>query len=333
MFSTGLRSLAAILALIAASGLAAQEIRFFRIGSGATSGSYYPVAGLLAHAISAPPGTPTCDAGRPCGVPGLVASAVASAGSVANVEAIQSGALESGFVQGDIAAMAYRGKGPWQGQPADKLRAIANLYPESIHLVASGDSGIDTLADLRGKRVSLDETGSGTLLDAQIILSAAGLDDTDITASHLALDEAITAMRQGKIDAFFFAGGHPTGAIAELASQIPVRIVPIEARIARKIADAHPFLSPGKIPAGTYAGQTAVVDTLSVGAQWLTSADQPETLVHDLTRALWNAPTRELLIAGHPLGVEIDKDRALDGLVVPLHPGALRFYRESGLIE
>ena len=174
-------------AMVAMGGMAAaQDMAFFRIGTGGTAGTYYPIGGLLANAISAPPGSRACEDGGSCGVPGLVASALAANGSVANVNAIMGGTLESGFAQGDVAAWAYTGTGIWEGKPkAEKLRAIANLYPESIHLVASEGSGINSVADLKGKRVSLDEPGSGTLVDAQLILQAARLSEADIRPEYL----------------------------------------------------------------------------------------------------------------------------------------------------
>lgn len=323
--------------VLAAAPLAAEQVRdpapvFFRIGTASTAGTYYPIGGLLAQAISAPPGAKSCaDAGE-CGVPGVVASALASTGSVANVQAVQAGALESALVQGDVAAWTYAGKA--QGQPpADKLRAIANLYPEAIHLVVRQHAGINSVADLRGKRVSLDELGSGTLVDARIILAGAGLSEHDITPMHLTLSQAGAAMAQDQLDALFFVGGYPAGAIAELASQQPVRILPIDGALAQGLTKAHGFFSRSTIPAGTYDGQEADVQTITIGAQWVTSADQPEALIHDITRALWSARSRRLLDAGHARGRDITPDRALQGIAIPLHPGAARYYRESGLLK
>ncbi len=334
MFATRILGLAAALAIAAAGTTGAQEIGFFRIGTGGTAGTYYPIGGLLANAISAPPGSRPCADGGACGVPGLVASALASNGSVANVNAIEGGTVESGFVQGDVAAWAYAGTGIWDGKPAaSKLRAIANLYPESIHLVASKDSGIASVADLKGKRVSLDEPGSGTLVDAQIILQGAGLTEKDISPEYLKPDQAADLMKDGAMDAFFFVGGYPAGAIAELASQQPVVIVPIDGALAEKITAEYKFFAPDTVPAGTYEGQAANVPTISVGAQWITSADQPDELIYGITKALWNDATRKQLDAGHAKGKAIVEQNALNGLGLPLHSGAERFYREAGLLK
>jgi uncharacterized protein len=161
---------------LAASPTPAQDITFFRIATGGTAGTYFPIGGLIANAISNPPGSRTCSDGGSCGVPGLVATAVASNGSVANVSAIASGSAQSGFTQSDVAYWAYNASGIYDGRPkVDVLRAIANLYPESFHLVARKGAGIKTIKDLNGKRISLDEPGSGTLVDARLILAAYGL--------------------------------------------------------------------------------------------------------------------------------------------------------------
>ena len=334
MFSKRILGLAAAIAVSVSGFAGAQEMSFFRIGTGGTAGTYYPIGGLLANAISAPPGSRACEDGGACGVPGLVASALAANGSVANVNAIEGGTLESGFAQGDVAAWAQTGTGIWEGKPAaEKLRAIANLYPESIHLVASKDSGIASVADLKGKRVSLDEPGSGTLVDAQIILQGAGLTEKDISPEYLKPDQAADLMKDGAMDAFFFVGGYPAGAIAELASQQPVVIVPIDGALAEKITAEYKFFAPDTVPAGTYEGQAANVPTISVGAQWITSADQPDELIYGITKALWNDATRKQLDAGHAKGKAIVEQNALNGLGLPLHSGAERFYREAGLLK
>jgi hypothetical protein len=312
----------------------AQDMSFFRIGTGGTAGTYYPIGGLLANAISNPPGSRPCDEGGSCGVPGLVASALSANGSVANINAIAGGTLESGFAQSDVATWAYTGTGIWEGKPAvEQLRAIANLYPESIHLVASAGSGINSVADLKGKRVSLDEPGSGTLVDARVILEGYGLSEEDISPEYLKPDQAADRMRDGAMDAFFFVGGYPAGAIAELASQHDVKLVPITCEEAPSICEQYTFFASDTVPGGTYEGNADDVKTLAVGAQWVTSADQPEDLIYGITKALWNDNTRKQLDAGHAKGKSITKETALDGVGIPLHPGAEKFYKEAGLMK
>ncbi len=322
-------------AAIGAAGVAlAQQPQFFRVGTGGTSGTYYPIGGLIANAISNPPGSRPCDEGGSCGVPGLIASALSANGSVANVNAIAGGSLESGFSQSDVATWAQTGTGIWEGRDAvENLRVIANLYPETIHLVASADSGIDSVDDLAGKTVSLDEPGSGTLVDARIILEAYGLSESDVDAQFLKPDQAAERMRDGAMDAFFFVGGFPAGAIAELASQDDIVLVPIDGDEAAKITGDYTFFAENTVPGGTYEGVEGDIKTLSVGAQWVTSAEQPEQLIYDITAALWNENSRKLLDAGHQKGKEITVKTALDGVGIPLHPGAEKFYREQGMLS
>ncbi|SIN84434.1 TAXI family TRAP transporter solute-binding subunit [Vannielia litorea] len=325
---------AAIALGLTVSAASAQEMAFFRIGTGGTAGTYYPIGGLLANAISNPPGSRGCDEGGSCGVPGLVASALSANGSVANINAIAGGTLESGFSQSDVATWAYTGTGIWEGkEPVESLRAIANLYPESIHLVASAGSGISSVADLKGKKVSMDEPGSGTLVDAKIILEGYGLSEADIQPEYLKPDQAADRMRDGAMDAFFFVGGYPAGAISELASQHDVKLVPISCEEAPSICETYGFFAADTVPGGTYEGNADDVNTLSVGAQWITSADQPEDLIYGITKALWNDNTRKQLDAGHAKGKSITKETALNGVGIPLHPGAEKFYKEAGLLK
>ncbi len=333
---TALKALAgAALAVgMLASGATAQEMQFFRIGTGGTAGTYYPIGGLIANAISSPPGSRACEDGGSCGVPGLIATAVASNGSVGNVNSINGGTLEAGFSQSDVAFWAQTGTGLFEGQPAvDKLRLIANLYPESIHLVARADAGIASVADLKGKRVSLDEPGSGTLVDAKIILEAFGLTEADITPEYLKPDQASDRMRDGAMDAFFFVGGYPAGAIAELSSQHDVVIVPITGPEIDALRAEYTFFATDTFPAGTYKGQDAEVATISVGAQMVTSADLSEELVYGITQSLFNETTQKLFANGHAKGKFITLENAVQGAGIPFHPGAEKFYREAGAIE
>lgn len=332
---TTLRKSAVAALLLAGLGqaAAAQDLKFFTIGTGGTAATYYPVGGVIANAISNPPGSRPCDEGGSCGVPGLIASAVSSRGSVDNVNAISSGLRNSGFAQSDVAYWAFTGTGTMEGQPpAENLRAIAALFPEHIHLVAMADSGINAVGDLKGKRVSLDEPGSGTYVDANLILGAAGLGDGDIDAEALKPDAAGDALRNGQIDAFFFVGGYPTGAIVELASAVDIKLVPIDGDVASGLVEKYGFFAASDIPDGAYEGVPAT-STVAVGAQWITSANEDEALIHDITAALWNEKTRVLLDVGHAKGKSITAETALDGIGIPLHPGAERFYREAGLLK
>ncbi len=318
---------------LAASQTHAQDVTFFRIATGGTAGTYFPIGGLIANAISNPPGSRTCADGGSCGVPGLVATAVASNGSVANVSAIASGSAQSGFTQSDIAYWAFNASGIYEGRPkVDVLRAVANLYPETFHLVARKGAGIKTIKDLAGKRVSLDEPGSGTLVDARLILAAYSLTERDLKAEYLKSQQAADKLKDNALDAFFSVSGWPLGAIAELAATTGIDLVPIDGPEAENLVKAYSFFALDEIPEGAYKG-VAGVKTVSVNAIWATSSKQPEPLIYAITAALWNPSTRKLLDSGHSKGRVIQFETATQGLGIPLHAGAEKFYKEKGLIK
>ena len=311
----------------------AQELKFFTIGTGGTAYTYYPVGGMIANAISKPPGSRECGKGGSCGVPNLIASAVSSRGSVDNVNAIISGLRNSGFAQSDVAYWAYTGTGTMEGkEPAKDLRTIAALFQEHIHLVALKKSNINSVKDLKGKRVSLDEPGSGTYVDAKLILESNGLSTSDVKAEALKGKAATDALRNGKVDAIFVVAGFPTGAIVELASAVDIKLVPIDGAGAKALTSKYGFFSQSPIPSGTYEGVDEV-NTVAVGAQWFTSAKEDNELIYQITKALWNKESRKLMDVGHAKGKTITPDTALSGVGVPLHPGAEKFYKEAGLIK
>jgi len=326
-------ALSLVMAVGTTGAASAQDLTFFTIGTGGTSFTYYPVGGVIANAISKPPGSRECGDGGSCGVEGLIASAVSSRGSVDNINAIVSGLRNSGFAQSDVAYWAYTGTGTQEGQPpAENLRTIASLFEEHIHLVALADSGIETVADLAGKRVSVDEPGSGTYVDARLILEAFGLTFDDIEEENLKGGDATEALRNGKVDALFIVAGYPTGALVELASAADMKLVPISGEGVDALTSEYGFFATSEIPADTYEGVAAAA-TVAVGAQWFTSADEDEELIYQITKALWNDESRKLLDVGHAKGSSITPETALDGVGVPVHAGAERFYKEAGLME
>lgn len=329
-----LLSFVLMLGMICCLGTAsAQEMTFFRIGTGGTGGTYYPIGGLISHCISNPPGSRPCEEGGSCGVPGLVAIAQSANGSVANINSIKSGVLEAGFSQSDVAYWAYTGTGIFKEKGAvEDLRALANLYPETIHLVARKGAGIKSVKDLKGKRVSLDEPGSGTLVDARIILEAYGLTEKDIKADYIKPNPAIEKIKDNQMDAFFIVAGYPTGAVVELTSSIGAELIPINGPEADAIIEKYGFFAKDIVPAETYEG-IGETESLSVGAQLIVSSKVDEKLVYDITKALWNDKSRKLLDKGHAKGKVITKETALDGVGIPLHPGAEKYYKEAGLLK
>lgn len=310
---------------------AAQELSLFRIGTGGIGGTYYPIAGLVAQAISNPSGS--CASGDSCGVPGLVAVAQSSSGSVANVKDIAAGRIESGFVQSDVAFWAYAGIEAFEEDGRQgSLRAIANLYPESFHIVVRQDSGIARVTDLLGKRVALDEVGSGTLVGAQLVLQAFGLTEDTIEVAYLKSDDAIEKLVAGELDAFFLIAGYPAKVVQWANENTQISLVPVSGAPIDALVEGNPFLHIDKIPAGVYRG-VGEVQTLSVAAQWITREDIGAETVRGILRALWRSDARRLLDRGHAKGRVIRLETALEGIGIPLHEGALRFYREIGLLQ
>jgi len=333
------RALALGFTLVASAGgtvgaAIAQEsdLTFFRIATGGVNGTYYPIGAIIGNAISNPVGSRPCGQGGSCGVPNLIAAAVSSHGSVANVEAIQNGEIESGFAQADVVHDAYYGKRTFAGRPPmDKLRVIANLYAERMQVVVRRGAGVTGIRDLVGKRVSLDEPGSGTLLMARMVLEAFGVSETDVVAEYLKPGPAASLMQRDELDAFILVAGVPTNVVADLAAPGIVDLLPLEGAPVETILAKHPFLSSSPIPADTYWPGAPEIPTIGVGAQWVVSADIPEERVYAICRALWNDATRVLLDGGHPTGKQIRLENALDGVDIPLHPGAARCYEDLGL--
>lgn len=331
---------------------AMDALHFFRIGTAATTGTYFQIGGVLASAISKPPGARDCERGGSCGVPGLVAVAQASQGSVQNVLALGAGQLESALIQSDVAYWAYSGaavtpkrcrqasgeaakpSGPAlltsQG-PIRSLRAIAGLFPEDVHVVVRADGPIRGLRDLKGRTVALGEPESGTLADARLVLEAAGLSECEVKAQYLRLSEAADALVEGRIDAFFLVAGYPVPAITDIAATMPTRLLPIPRETAERLAQKFSFFSLDVIPAGSYPGLDTETPTVNTTALWATSAEIDADLVYAITKSLWSEATMRLLDAAHPVGRRIRLATALNGLAVPLHPGAARYYREIGL--
>jgi uncharacterized protein len=310
----------------------AQETQFFRIGAAATSGTFFEIGGVIASAISKPAGSPPCERGGNCGVPGLIAVTQATQGSVENLRMVAAGQIESGIAQSDVVSWAYAGTGIFAADgPLKDLRTIASLFPENVQLVARGDSSIRTLADLKGKRISLGQMGSGTLADARVVLAASGLTEQDMAAEYLRPGVAAANIKDGTLDGFFLIGGIPVPAIRELAATTPIRLIPIDDDVLSKMKESSSSYSRSIIPAGTYSGINVETPSIGFNALWIVSAEASDELIYAITKALWNDATQRLLEAHNPIGKQVRFENALDGLSVPLHPGAKRFYREAGL--
>lgn len=314
----------------AAPALSGTQPLIFRIDTASKAGTFYPIGSLIAQGIT---GGTQCAGESDCGVEGVIAIAQVSNGSVANVEAVASGAVEAGLAQADVIYWAYNAEGRFAGQaPLTDLRAVANLYPGSLHIVTSADSGITRVEDLRGKRVALDEPGSGTLATAELILASAGIGKDDLSPLYIKHNHAGPMLASGELDAFFFVAGYPTGSVLDIAKTTPIRLVPLSDRIISKLSAERPYLAPSVIPAGAYPGVEADVPTLDIGTQLIVRADIDSDLVKRIVAAMWSQRTRTLLDEGHPKGTQVRLETALKGIAIPLHDGATQYYREAGLI-
>ena len=337
MIST--KSLATIIAAgtVAVAGIAqAQQPTFFRIGTGSAGGTYFPIGGTIANAISAPPGSRPCEDGGQCGVPGLVAIAQSTTASVFNNTAVQNGELEAGMAAADVTRSMYLGEGDFEGRASDKLRIVANLFPEDLHLVLPKGQSIETLADLEGKRVGIAQAGSGTQVAVLQMLDAWGVNRDNMDEAELNNSQSAERLADGQLDAYFYAAGWPVSAMVQLATTKGMELHSFADEDLQKINEIIPAYIPSPIPADVYEGIDYEVHTPAVSALLVVSADLDEELVHGITEALWNDNTRTLLDNGHAKGKQITADTALDGIAnlgVPLHPGAERFYREAGLME
>ena len=339
-FQSGRRVRMAVSAILLAACVAlpavqapAQEIRFFRIGTGDISGTFFAVGSALASAISNPPGSRPCERGGSCGVPNLVAVAQSTGGSIENVRALAAGQLELALVQADVAYWAFHGTGPFaEAGPRGNLRAVANLFPAAVHIVVRQGRGLFRVSDLQGRRVSLGPEGSGTPANALAILAAYGLGEEDITAVYLESGQAADSLTADEIDAFFVVGGIPVNAVDDLARRLPTQLIPVEGSPRDEITSFYPFLAEADIKSGTY-DRVAYAPTVAVGTQLLVSAEADEDLIYAVTQALWHERTRMLLESGHPQARRILLEKALERVAIPLHPGAERYYREKGLIH
>ncbi len=294
----------------------------FQIATGTTEGVYFPVGQTMAGVISHPLGVGRCDTATVCGPAGVILSARTSEGTTDNLRSVDQGLVDSGFADGDAIAAAVAGKGGFR-RPARHLRVIAALFSEEAHLVVSAKSTIQSVGDLRGKRVLMGLPNSFSLLRARTILSA-----YRVRAREVVSDETgAQLLRDGKIDAYFAVAGVPLDSIRDLLANGQARLVPIDGEGRDRLVQMVPQLSIAVIQSGAYPG-TGAVETVSTRAYWVTRDSEPDSLIYGLTRALFHPANRGALAASHPSAHEIGLDVAAANPPAPLHPGAARFYRE-----
>jgi len=308
--------------LFAGTCLAQQQPqkKFFVISTGGTGGTYYPLGGILAQALSQ-------------AVPEVVMTSQAGNASVANCNLIRDKQVESAFVQSNVAYNAYNGIEQFKEKPAKNLRFIASLYPETIQIVARADSKIKTVKDIKGKRLVPGDRGSGTEVDTLNILGVYGYTYKDFAnVDWLSFSGGAQRLQDKQTDVTFTTAGWPTAAITELAISTNIVLVPIDEAKIKELTKKYPFYAKIVIPKGTYKGQDKDVATITTMAQWVVGAEVPDDVVYKLTKALRESGAKKMAEA-HAQGKNVQPKTALAGLSIPIHPGAEKYYKEKGLIK
>ena len=303
--------LALALAMAACSSGSAAKMT---MGTGGTSGTYYAFGGVLGQYIK-----------NNAGIDVVV---VSTDGSKANIESIAAGDYQLGTVQSDVMSYAWSGTRSFESSKVDSFRVVAGLYAEAVQLVTM-DPTIQTVADLKGKSVSIGAPNSGVYFNAIDVLAAAGLTEQDIKAQYQSFADSADALKDGKIDAAFIVAGAPTAAITELCTTNDAFLVPIDGDIAAKLMADSPFYTAYTVPAGTYAGQDTDVQTVTVKATLIVSANADEEQVYNLTKAIFD--NAAAIAAENGKGAELSVENATTGMTAPFHPGAAKYFAEQGV--
>lgn len=284
------------------------------MGTGGTAGTYYAFGGVLAQYMK--------------NHAGIDVTVVSTDGSKANIESIDAGDYQLGTVQSDVMAYAWQGTRSFDGSKIDSFRVVAGLYAESVQLITM-DPAIQSVADLKGKAVSIGAPGSGVYFNAVDVLAAAGLSENDIKAQYQSFADSTDALKDGKIDAAFIVAGAPTAAITELTTTNSAFLVPIDGEVADKLMADCPFYTAYTIPAGTYNGQTEDVKTVTVKATLIVSADASEDDVYALTKAIFD--NVDAIAVENGKGAELSIENATSGMTAPFHAGAAKYFAEKGV--
>ncbi|CAM3807817.1 TAXI family TRAP transporter solute-binding subunit [Cytobacillus oceanisediminis] len=292
-------------------GEGTEKPKFMSIVTGGTGGTYYPLGGSFAEIISDATGIDT--------------NAEVSGASAENMNTLKDGNAEIAFSQTDIASYAKEGKLMFEGSAVDNVSAIGTLYPETIQIVTTAKSGIKTIEDLKGKKVSIGAPGSGTAANAEQILEVHGITLDDIKKQDLSFDESTAGIQDGTIDAAFVTAGTPTGAVEGLSATEDVVIVPIEQGKIDELIEKYPYYVQDEVPAGTYKLAEAA-PTVAVQAMLVVSNDLSEEVVYDVTKAIFE----NLDKVTHAKGKMIKAENAVKGTGIDLHPGAKKYFEEQG---
>jgi TRAP transporter TAXI family solute receptor len=290
------------------------------IGTAGVMGAYYPLGGAICRMVNVTRK-----------VHQLRCSVEPSEGSVANIRDVLSGDVNLGLAQSDTQYYARQGEGPFKDQPQAKLRALFSVYPELVTLVAREEANIRGVADLKGKRVSIGTAGSGTRATMDLIMNAFGIKRGDLkSAVEIKFVEMAPALCDNKIDAFVFVAGHPNSILHEAANTCRTRIVPVAGPAIDALVAGRPYYAKSEIPAGLYKGTDAAQATFGTVATVVVSADMPEDVAYAITKAVFDNfdDFRKL----HPGLANLTKQDALKGETVPFHPGAVKYFKEVGLM-
>lgn len=299
-----------------------QQTNFVTIGTGGVTGVYYPTGGAISRMINLQKD-----------VYQIKATVESTPGSVYNINAVISGDLDFGITQSDRQYQAYHGLAEWadSGKQED-LRAIFSIHPESITLIVSEESGINSLVDLKGKRINLGNPGSGQLQNSRDILKTIGLDEKDFNAEFVKAVEAPGLLQDERIDAFFYTVGHPNGNIKESTSgRIKVKIIPITGPEIDKMLEEFPYYAKSVIPKEFYPNSLNEEDinTIGVKATFITSVNVNEKIVYAMTKEVFE--NLEEFKKLHPAYKVLTKENMMAGLSAPIHEGASRYFKEIGL--
>lgn len=294
------------------------EQTYINVLTGGTSGVYYPLGVALSQVYAKV-------------LPDAKTSVQATKASAENLNLLQAGRGEIAFTLGDSLSDAWKGEAEAGFKtPLKKLRGIAGIYPNYIQIVASADSGIKTLADLKGKRLAVGAPRSGTELNARAVLKGAGLSYKDLAkVEYLPFGESVELMKNRQLDATLISAGLGVAALRDLATSVKIVVVPVPASVVKKIND--PAYVSEEIPANTYEGQSAAVPTVAIQNFLVTREGVSDDVVYKMTKGLWE--NLDHLVASHSAAKAIKRENALKSMPVPLHPGAAKYYREIGLIK
>ena len=313
---------AAVALSLVSTGALAQNRVFFGIATGGTGGTYYPLGGMLAQLIS---NKATIDGKK------ISATAESAGASVANAKLLANNDIESAFVAADILDSAYNGRSQFSGNALPQLRALAALYPETVQLITRANSGINSIADLKGKSISSGSPGSGQYQLLTDLLEINGLKRSDVKEDSSSFTQAVDKIKDGNLDATLITAGVPTAAVTDFAQAHDLKVVPISGAMVDKLREKQPYYAKVTLPANTYKGQTQPVDTIAVLAVWATNEKLSDAAAYEVTKALFD--NLDVMGQVHVQGKNISLKNALEVGSVPIHPGALKYYKEKGIVK